>query len=94
MLKDASSRTIYGFNYYLEEEKKAEVRDCIEYFKEYEKNPNRRRRTWEAYEGWPLLEKWQVEEVEKNLNNIEVVEKDGIYLVKLVRKNNEEDEAV
>lgn len=77
--------TVDGLNAFIDNNLEEEAEDCVEYFKEYEKDPSRRRRREEAYYGWPLLKKEQVDYVTERLDNVKVVENNGIYLIKMIR---------
>lgn len=92
--KNMNITKISGLNNFIDNDIKREAIECVEYFKEFEKNPGRARRSPEAYKGWPLVNEKQVRYVKKKLKNVYVVEKDGIFLVKLIRKRNEDKEEV
>lgn len=87
--KNMNITTVNGLNDFIDNDIKREAMECVEYFKEFEKNPRRRRRSEEAYQGWPLVSEKQVRYVKKKLKNIYVVEKDGMFLVKMIRKKDE-----
>lgn len=90
--KNMNITSVGGLNNFIDNDIKREAMECVEYFKEFEKNPRRRRRSEEAYQGWPLVSEKQVRYVKKKLKNIYVVEKDGMFLVKMIRKKDEDKE--
>ena len=90
--KNMNITTVNGLNDFIDNDIKREAMECVEYFKEFEKNPRRRRRSEEAYQGWPLVSEKQVRYVKKKLKNVYVVEKDGMFLVKMIRKKDEDKE--
>lgn len=89
--KNMNITTVSGLNNFINNDIKREAMECVAYFKEFEKNPRRARRSPEAYKGWPLISEKQVKYVKKRLKNVCIVEKDGIFLVKMIRKKDEDE---
>lgn len=88
--KNMNITTISGLNSFIDNDIQREAEECVDYFKQFlnetEGNRRRSRRREEAYIGWPLINEKQVQYVLERLDNVKMVKKDGIFLIKLVRK--------